>query len=57
MQKCKFDRDVLKGSSMDTKINLELTAKDAVKGVEKGDIIVVIDVLRCSSTIITSLAN
>jgi len=42
---------------MDTKINLELTAKDAVKGVEKGDIIVVIDVLRCSSTIITSLAN
>jgi len=42
---------------LSTNINLELTAKDAVKGVERGDIIVVIDVLRCSSTIITSLAN
>jgi len=38
-------------------INLELVAGDAVKAVQRGDIIVVIDVLRCSSTIITALSN
>ena len=38
-------------------INLELYARDAVKAVERGDVVVVIDVLRCSSTIITALAN
>jgi 2-phosphosulfolactate phosphatase len=32
-------------------------AKDAVKAVQRGDIIIVIDVLRCSSIIITALAN
>jgi len=40
-----------------TKINLELFARDAVKGVKRGDVIIIIDVLRCSSTIITALAN
>jgi len=36
---------------------LELVAKDAVEAVKKRDIIVVIDVLRCCSTIVTALAN
>jgi len=40
-----------------TQIKLELLAKDAIKGVKREHIIVVIDVLRCSSTIITALAN
>jgi 2-phosphosulfolactate phosphatase len=38
-------------------INLELVAGDAVKAVQRGDIIIVIDVLRCSSTIIAALSN
>jgi len=40
-----------------TPVNLEFVAKDAVKAVERGDVIIVIDVLRCTSTIITALAN
>jgi 2-phosphosulfolactate phosphatase len=39
------------------KINLEFTVKDAEKAVKRKDVIVVIDVLRCTSTIITALAN
>jgi 2-phosphosulfolactate phosphatase len=39
------------------KINLEFTAKDAEKAVKRKDVIIVIDVLRCTSTIITALAN
>lgn len=42
---------------MTVNVELELYAKDAVRGVRRGDVIVVIDVLRCSSTIITSLDN
>jgi len=38
-------------------IDLELPAGDAIKAVQKGDVILVIDVLRCSSTIITALSN
>ncbi len=38
-------------------VNVELSAKDASKAVERGDIIIVIDVLRCSSTIINALVN
>jgi len=38
-------------------INLELVAGDAVKAVQRGDVIIVIDVLRCSSSIITALSN
>jgi len=34
-----------------------LVAKAAFEGVERGAVIVVIDVLRCSSTIVASLAN
>ncbi|MBA7494224.1 putative 2-phosphosulfolactate phosphatase [subsurface metagenome] len=39
------------------KINLEFTAKDTGKAVKRKDVIIVIDVLRCTSTIITALAN
>lgn len=42
---------------MTTKINLGLVPKDTAKAVEREDIIIVIDVLRCSSTIVTALAN
>ena len=38
-------------------VNVEFTAKDAVRGVERGDVIVVVDVLRCTSSIVTALAN
>jgi len=38
-------------------VSLELNAKDAVKAVSRGDVLVAIDVLRCCSTIVTALAN
>jgi len=38
-------------------VSLELSAKDAVKAVSRGDVLIVIDVLRCCSTIVTALAN
>jgi 2-phosphosulfolactate phosphatase len=37
--------------------NLIFKAKDIAKTVQRGDVIIVIDVLRCSSTIVTALAN
>ncbi len=39
------------------RVNVEFLAKDAVKAVDRGDLIVIIDALRCSSTIVTALAN
>jgi 2-phosphosulfolactate phosphatase len=39
------------------KINLEFTAKDAIKAVQRNDVIIVIDVLRCTSTITAALSN
>jgi len=36
---------------------LEVLAKDAKRGVNRGDVIIIIDVFRCSSTIITALQN
>lgn len=42
---------------MSIKVNVEFLAKDAIKAVKRGDIIIVVDILRCSSTIITALAN
>jgi 2-phosphosulfolactate phosphatase len=39
------------------KINVEFTAKDIEKAVKRNDVIVVIDVLRCTSSIITALVN
>ncbi len=38
-------------------MNLELAARDASKAVRRKDLIVVIDVLRCTSSIINALAN
>jgi len=40
-----------------TPVNLEILAKDTSKAVQREDAIIVIDVLRCSSTIIVALAN
>jgi 2-phosphosulfolactate phosphatase len=37
--------------------NLGFTAKDVAKAVQRGNVIIVIDVLRCCSTIVTALAN
>ncbi len=39
------------------KVSLELIARDAINAVKKKDIIVVIDVLRFSSSVLTSFAN
>lgn len=38
-------------------VNIEFLAKDAIKAVKRGDLIIVVDVLRCSSTIVTAIAN
>jgi len=38
-------------------VNVELIARDARRGVERGDVIIVVDVLRCTSSIVTALAN
>ncbi|MCD6529565.1 2-phosphosulfolactate phosphatase [Candidatus Bathyarchaeota archaeon] len=40
-----------------TPVHLEVLARYADRGVERGDVIVVIDVFRCSSTIVTALKN
>ena len=42
---------------MNVPTNLGFTAKDIAKAVQRGDVIIVIDVLRCCSTIVTALAN
>lgn len=42
---------------MTIEVNTEFLAKDALKAVKRGDLIIVVDVLRCSSTIVTALAN
>ena len=42
---------------MNVSTNLGFTAKDIAKAVQRGDVIIVIDVLRCCSTIVTALAN
>ena len=38
-------------------MNLELVARDAGNAVQRNDVIIVIDVLRCTSSIITALTN
>jgi 2-phosphosulfolactate phosphatase len=38
-------------------ISLEFAAKDAGKAVKRGDLIIVVDVLRCCTSIINALAN
>lgn len=42
---------------MNVPTNLGFTSRDIAKAVQRGDVIIVIDVLRCSSTIVTALAN
>lgn len=42
---------------MTIEVHVELTARDTVNAVERGDVIAVIDVLRCSSTMVTALVN
>lgn len=42
---------------MSTPTNLGFTPKDIAKSVQRGDVIIVIDVLRCCSTIVTALTN
>jgi len=39
------------------KVNLEFTAKETVKAAKRGNIMIVIDVLRCTSSMINALAN
>ncbi len=39
------------------KISAELVAKDACRGSARGDVVIVVDVLRCTSAIVTALAN
>jgi 2-phosphosulfolactate phosphatase len=39
------------------KISAELVAKDARRGSARGDVVIVVDVLRCTSAIVTALAN
>jgi 2-phosphosulfolactate phosphatase len=38
-------------------VSLDICAKDAERAVNRGDVLVVIDVLRCGSTIVTALMN
>lgn len=42
---------------MVAKVSLEFRARDADRAVERGDLIIVIDVLRCSTSIVNALAN
>jgi 2-phosphosulfolactate phosphatase len=42
---------------MVVRVDVELVAQDAGRAVKRGDLIIVIDVLRASTSIITSLAN
>jgi 2-phosphosulfolactate phosphatase len=39
------------------RVYVEFGAKDAVRSVKRGDLIIVVDVLRCSSSIVSALAN
>jgi len=38
-------------------VHVELRARNTLKAAERGDVLVIIDVLRCSSTIVTALVN
>jgi len=39
------------------RVDIEFAAKDALKAVNSGDSIIAVDVLRCSSSIVSALAN
>ncbi|MDW8049111.1 MAG: 2-phosphosulfolactate phosphatase [Nitrososphaerota archaeon] len=38
-------------------MNMEMTAKDGDMAVKRGDLIIVVDALRCTSSIVTALSN
>ena len=42
---------------MAVRVDVEFVARDACRAVELGDLIIVVDVLRCSSSIVSALAN
>ena len=42
---------------MAVRVNVEFAAKDAFKAVERKDLIIIVDVLRCSSSIVNAFAN
>jgi len=42
---------------MNVKVNLELTAKEMAEAAKRGNIMIIIDVLRCTSSMINALAN
>jgi len=52
-----LETSTMEESAMHPLVSLEFSAKDAVKAVQRGDAVIVIDVLRCCSTIITALAK
>lgn len=39
------------------RVDVEFGAKDAFRAVRRGDLIIVVDVLRCSSSVVSALAN
>lgn len=47
----------LRDDSLNVSTDLRFTAKDIARAVQRRDVIIVIDVLRCCSTIVTALAN
>ncbi len=42
---------------MTVKVSVKFAAKDAPKAVKRGDLIIVVDVLRCTSSIVNAFAN
>ncbi len=42
---------------MAVRVDVELAAKAAFKAVKRGDLIIIVDVLRCSSSVVSALAN
>ena len=42
---------------MAVRVEVEFVARDAVKAVKRGDLVIVVDVLRCSSSVVSALAN
>ena len=42
---------------MAVRVDVEFAAKDSFKAVKRGDLIIVVDVLRCSSSIVSALAT
>lgn len=52
-----LETSTMEETAMRPLVSLEFSAKDTLKAVQRGDAVIVIDVLRCCSTIVTALAN